>query len=177
MFCMARDGFVCKLCGGTGALTVHHWIISYNYARMARFAYENGVTLCYGCHIHQVHTYPDWQTVERLRVAMGLPADYPAYLNALAEPKPTVGMLRALYAQRFEPFGLSLFDRELQQTRKKLYVDLPARTCRENVYLAGKKIRVCGASGELIPVEILSVVKRKKFVPDARLIVSLLPDP
>ena len=49
-----RDG-KCMRCGATENLAAHHWIVSRARSRRYRFDVQNGISLCYGCHVHGVH--------------------------------------------------------------------------------------------------------------------------
>ena len=61
----------CILCGGyegeTGRLQAHHWIVSRGDSLRYKFDVRNGVALCYGCHIHRVHTNPTIALMSKLR--------------------------------------------------------------------------------------------------------------
>lgn len=63
-----RDG-ECVLCGRKDTLQAHHWIHSKAQGNMHRWDIKNGVTLCYACHIHKVHTYASADILEQLKVA------------------------------------------------------------------------------------------------------------
>lgn len=60
----------CILCGKyTGevkSLQAHHWILTRKQSAKYRWDIRNGVSLCYGCHIHQVHTNPSAELIRRL---------------------------------------------------------------------------------------------------------------
>lgn len=60
----------CLLCGKyenqPEKLQAHHWILSRARSLQYRFDPRNGVSLCYGCHIHQVHTNPTVDLLNRL---------------------------------------------------------------------------------------------------------------
>lgn len=61
----------CMLCGGyvgeINRLQAHHWIITRAQSSKYRWDLRNGVSLCYGCHIHQVHSNPSVELIERLK--------------------------------------------------------------------------------------------------------------
>ena len=61
-----RDG-QCVLCGSKNALQAHHWIVTRNQSNKYKFDLRNGVTLCYGCHIHGVHRNPSVYLLDRLK--------------------------------------------------------------------------------------------------------------
>lgn len=62
----SRDG-QCVLCGSKNALQAHHWIVTRNQSNKYKFDLRNGVSLCYGCHIHGVHKNPSVYLLERLK--------------------------------------------------------------------------------------------------------------
>ena len=61
----------CMLCGGyvgeINRLQAHHWIITRAQSSKYRWDLRNGVSLCYGYHIHQVHSNPSVELIERLK--------------------------------------------------------------------------------------------------------------
>lgn len=57
----------CVLCGSDSALQAHHWILTRNQSSKYKFDLRNGVTLCYGCHIHGVHRNPSIYLLDRLK--------------------------------------------------------------------------------------------------------------
>lgn len=59
----------CVLCGSDSALQAHHWILTRNQSSKYKFDLRNGVTLCYGCHIHGVHKNPSVYLLNRLKEA------------------------------------------------------------------------------------------------------------
>ena len=61
-----RDG-ECVLCHNKNSLQAHHWILTRNQSSKYRFDLRNGVTLCYGCHIHGVHSNPSVYLLDRLK--------------------------------------------------------------------------------------------------------------
>ena len=61
-----RDGFKCVLCGCEDRLSAHHWYACDHNAHGARYCVDNGVTLCYTCHLRTVHCRADYVTVRRI---------------------------------------------------------------------------------------------------------------
>lgn len=61
-----RDG-ECILCGNKNALQAHHFVVTRAQSATYRYDLRNGVTLCYGCHIHGVHSNPSVYLLERLK--------------------------------------------------------------------------------------------------------------
>lgn len=49
-----RDG-KCVLCGSTNSLAAHHFIVNAARSLALRYNPDNGVALCYSCHIHKIH--------------------------------------------------------------------------------------------------------------------------
>lgn len=69
-----RDG-QCVLCGSKNSLQAHHWIVTRNQSNKYKYDLRNGVTLCYGCHIHGVHRNPSVYLLDRLKtvcIALGI---------------------------------------------------------------------------------------------------------
>ena len=62
----SRDG-QCVLCGSKSSLQAHHWILTRNQSNKYKYDLRNGVTLCYGCHIHGVHKNPSVYLLDRLK--------------------------------------------------------------------------------------------------------------
>lgn len=62
----ARDG-KCVLCQNRETLQAHHWIVHARGSLQVRFIPENGVTLCYTCHIYKVHGRGDADLMDRIR--------------------------------------------------------------------------------------------------------------
>ena len=60
----------CILCGKyqdePKSLQAHHWILTRNQSSKYRWDLRNGVSLCYGCHIHQIHKNPSVELIDRL---------------------------------------------------------------------------------------------------------------
>jgi len=61
-----RDGFKCILCGCEDRLSAHHWYACDHNAHGARYSVDNGVTLCYACHLRTVHCRADYVTVRSI---------------------------------------------------------------------------------------------------------------
>lgn len=81
LYVRKRDGR-CLLCGGFEGeipkLQAHHWVVSRGRSLKYRFDPRNGVALCYGCHIHQIHTNPTVDMLNKLKeraVASGVAND------------------------------------------------------------------------------------------------------
>ena len=55
-----RDGNMCAICGETDRLSAHHWCRGDKRSKMATWEYDNGITLCYYCHMQCAHDLPDW---------------------------------------------------------------------------------------------------------------------
>lgn len=60
----------CVLCGKTENLQAHHWIVHASGSLGTRFLVENGVTLCYGCHMFKVHARGDAETLDSIKKYM-----------------------------------------------------------------------------------------------------------
>jgi len=70
-----RDG-KCLRCGATKSLAAHHWVVSDHRSRQDRFNPSNGISLCYGCHIHVIHkdaSYANSVDLYNLALDAGIP--------------------------------------------------------------------------------------------------------
>lgn len=65
-----RDGWKCLLCGGEELLTAHHWYFTSQRGHAARYCIDNGATLCFTCHIREVHENPGFATIDAVRRAV-----------------------------------------------------------------------------------------------------------
>lgn len=65
-----RDGWKCLLCGGEELLTAHHWYFTSQRGHAARYCTDNGATLCFTCHIREVHENPGFAIVDAVRRAV-----------------------------------------------------------------------------------------------------------
>lgn len=45
----------CLMCGSSENLQAHHCIVTKGASNATRYHLNNGITLCYGCHIHGIH--------------------------------------------------------------------------------------------------------------------------
>jgi 5-methylcytosine-specific restriction endonuclease McrA len=67
--CFKKWGNIC-ICGREASAT-HHFFPKSGSAYL-RYNLDNGVPLCYGCHIIKIHTQGDPETLERIKKARGL---------------------------------------------------------------------------------------------------------
>ncbi len=65
--CVRSRDKECVLCGSKSSLQAHHWIVTRNQSSKYKYDLRNGVTLCYGCHIHGVHSNPSVYLLDRLK--------------------------------------------------------------------------------------------------------------
>ena len=65
-----RDNNCCVMCGKTEGLSSHHWLVRKARSRAVRWEISNGATLCYYCHIMQLHMYGDKDFVEKFFAKM-----------------------------------------------------------------------------------------------------------
>ena len=65
--CIRTRDRECVLCGNKNSLQAHHWIVTRNQSNKYKYDLRNGVTLCYGCHIHGVHSNPSVYLLDRLK--------------------------------------------------------------------------------------------------------------
>jgi hypothetical protein len=100
----ARDGFKCLLCGATENITAHHWYCSDHHSHAARYAVDNGATLCYACHIRSVHSRADYVSVERVANAVGMTNSSMMGIEMLIQQELSIPLLRELWnAMRKRP--------------------------------------------------------------------------
>ena len=57
----------CVLCHNKTSLQAHHWLLTRNQSKKYKYDLRNGVTLCYGCHIHGVHSNPSVYLLDHLK--------------------------------------------------------------------------------------------------------------
>ena len=60
----ARDGR-CMICGTTEKLSAHHCIKRKKLSNHSRFLLNNGITLCFNCHILEIHNYATKNVLEK----------------------------------------------------------------------------------------------------------------
>jgi len=61
------DGWRCALCGDTESpVMAHHWYCCDKQAHAARYVVDNGITLCFACHLRKVHLRADYVIVSQL---------------------------------------------------------------------------------------------------------------
>ena len=134
-----RDGWECKLCGGTNKLTTHHWYVCDHHAHAARYCIHNGVALCYACHIRGVHTRADWTTVQRLRAYVStLPGFDENAIQTLAKTELTTELLRRLWDEmRARPVMLDDYEACVDVRGKKLFLSVD---CRRPIAVAGNTV-------------------------------------
>lgn len=58
-----RDG-KCLICGSTEKLQAHHCIVRKALSNLTRWNIFNGITLCYKCHLIEIHNYATKSIVE-----------------------------------------------------------------------------------------------------------------
>ena len=118
-----RDGFACKVCGSTENLTAHHWYICDHFAHAARYAVDNGVTLCYACHIRGVHTRADFVTVNSVAERMARSDGALTTISTLAKVKVTTEFLRGMWKDRRRvPIDVGGYETTLSICGKKTFL-------------------------------------------------------
>jgi len=61
------DEWRCALCGeAVLPLMSHHWYCCDKQAHAARYVVDNGITLCFACHLRKVHLRADYVIVNKL---------------------------------------------------------------------------------------------------------------
>lgn len=103
----ARDGFKCLLCGATENITAHHWYAADHFSHCARYAVDNGATLCYACHIRGIHQRADYVSVERVRQILKVNSLTMYGIDLLIKQELTTPLLRELWdAMRKRPINM-----------------------------------------------------------------------
>ena len=127
-----RDEHKCLLCGGTELLTAHHWYFTEQRGRAARYCIDNGATLCFTCHIREVHENPGYSVINAVRkgVLARSPNFDERHLIALSRVEITTASLRQLWdAMRARPVLLTGYNAQIDLKRGKLFltVDSPQK--------------------------------------------------
>lgn len=65
-----RDGHRCLMCGKGGIVHAHHWFIRKARSLAIRWETDNGATLCYYCHLCQIHRYSDYEFMTKFFARM-----------------------------------------------------------------------------------------------------------
>jgi len=60
------DYWRCSLCGDEDRVAAHHWYCCDKQAHAARYVVDNGITLCFACHLRKVHLRADYVTINKL---------------------------------------------------------------------------------------------------------------
>ncbi len=80
------------MCGKTETLQAHHWLFRRSHSMALAVDINNGVTLCYGCHIGRVHTDGDgdfiFQLGDKMTALIGGPAVVGSMREVAKNPKP-----------------------------------------------------------------------------------------
>ena len=121
----ARDGHKCLLCGCTELLTAHHWYFTRQRGHAARYCVDNGATLCFTCHIREVHENPGYATVNAVRkgVMARSPEFDEASIIALSQIEVTTANLRQLWdAMRARPVTLDNYNARVDLKGGKLFL-------------------------------------------------------
>lgn len=123
-----RDGFKCLLCGATENLTAHHWYCCDHHAHAARYAIDNGATLCYACHIRGIHTRADFVSVQRLQAAIGTDSVTMYGVHLLMQQELTTPLLRELWdAMRKRHIPIICYEQLKVRKDGKAFITIPGR--------------------------------------------------
>jgi len=121
-----RDGFKCLLCQATENITAHHWYAADHFSHCARYAVDNGATLCYACHIRGIHQRADYVSTERLANAVGMTNSSMMGIEMLIQQELTTPLLRELWdAMRKRPIGIAHTDHRLVSRGGKIFLQKP----------------------------------------------------
>ena len=120
-----RDGHKCLLCGTTELLTAHHWYFTSQRGHAARYCVDNGATLCFTCHMREVHENPGYATINA--VCKGVLARSPEFdeasIIALSQVEVTTASLRLLWdAMRARPVTLDNYNALVDVKGGKLFL-------------------------------------------------------
>lgn len=122
-----RDGWKCLLCGGEELLTAHHWYFTSQRGHAARYCVDNGASLCFTCHIREVHENPGWATVDAVRRAVI--AKSPDFdeknIRNLSFVDLTTTVIRSMWdAMRSRPVEIGATGWQVKETGKKLFLSV-----------------------------------------------------
>ena len=145
-----RDGFKCAFCGSEENLTAHHWYACDHHAHAARYAIDNGITLCYACHIRSVHTRADYVTInhvmEYMQSVCGVSQEDIDVLDHLTHTELTVNLLRLLWRTFRRPHHIYINPKDLRTVGKKIYYSPVKKT---PFLVVGKTVCMENGKGEL----------------------------
>lgn len=139
-----RDGHKCLLCGGTELLTAHHWYVTSQRGHAARYCVDNGATLCFTCHIREIHENPGYATINAVRKAvLARSPDFSEdNILALAKTELTTASLRLLWdAMRKRPVTLDNYDASIDVKGGKLFLTVDSA---QKIAVAGNTISAPG---------------------------------
>ena len=120
----ARDGFKCLLCGATENITAHHWYAADHFSHCARYAVDNGATLCYACHIRGIHQRADYVSVERVRQILKVNSLTMYGIDLLIKQELTTPLLRELWdAMRKRPINIRSYQIGVKGDKVFLWAD------------------------------------------------------
>ena len=122
-----RDGWKCLLCGGDELLTAHHWYFTSQRGHAARYCVDNGASLCFTCHIREVHENPGYATIDAVRRAVL--ARSPNFdenkICLLKGIEVTTQSLRSMWdAMRARPVEVAAVGWQVKETGKKLFLSV-----------------------------------------------------
>lgn len=143
-----RDGWECVLCGATELLNAHHWYASDRSGHMSRYCVDNGVTLCYACHLRKVHTRADYRTINHIYRHMldNYKSDTTLIESLVSEPV-TVPGLRALWDNfRSNIIECSALNILLQKKGTKHFLVQPMRVNNRQLFVKNQLVvfeKVC----------------------------------
>lgn len=125
-----RDGWKCLSCGGDELLTAHHWYFTSQRGHAARYCVDNGATLCFTCHIREVHENPGYATINAVRLAVmrNSPDFDENNICLLKGVEVTTQLLRSMWdAMRARPVSLGQLDALCSVRGNKLFLSTSAK--------------------------------------------------
>jgi len=98
------DYWRCSLCDDTKAPVMsHHWYCCDKQAHAARYVVDNGITLCFACHLRKVHLRADFVMINKLHQYMKEHRGFdPWFTETRMQVKLTTAELRRLWNEMRE---------------------------------------------------------------------------
>lgn len=139
-----RDGWKCLSCGGDELLTAHHWYFTSQRGHAARYCVDNGATLCFTCHIREVHENPGYATIDAVRRAVitNSPDFNEKNICALKGIEITTQILRSMWdAMRARPVDISGYGGTIKTKGGKFFQTI---CCQHPLAVVGNTMIVPG---------------------------------
>jgi hypothetical protein len=129
-----RDGHKCALCGATKYVTAHHWCLPKRGHADFMFEEDNGVALCYMCHIRKIHREDSsFALISRVKNYI---------LTVCAHPPTTSDKINSMISVYGTDSGDSVSEEALAKSKAKLVVLLKGKAgcvCKQCARALGAK--------------------------------------